>query len=112
MFCLGKDSTNFDAFMSSDFFAINILSQQQEELSARFAIFEGDRFEGVDWAAWETGAPILDDVLAAIDCRRAAMHEAGDHIIIVGTVLRAAIVNDLNPLLYFRGQYQQMVRDN
>ena len=112
MFCLGKDSTNFDAFMSSDFFAINILSRQQEALSTRFAVFEGDRFEGVSWAKWETGAPILDNVLAAIDCRRVAMHEAGDHIIIVGHVLHAAILNDFKPLLYFRGQYQQILQEN
>ena len=39
MFCLGKDSTNFEAFMSSNFFAVNILSVHQEELSNKFALF-------------------------------------------------------------------------
>ena len=108
MFCLGKSSANFEAFMASDSFAVNILSSQQDALSTRFATFEGDRFDGLNWSAWDTGAPILENVIAAIDCRLDATHDAGDHVIILGLVVRAEVQNNAPPLLYFKGGYERL----
>ena len=108
MFCLGESSTNFKFFMESDCFAVNILTEQQDSLSARFASYEGNRFEGVDWVTWETGAPILKNVVSAIDCRLEATHDAGDHIIMVGQVVRAEKQNNTEPLLYFQGGYKKL----
>jgi flavin reductase (DIM6/NTAB) family NADH-FMN oxidoreductase RutF len=108
MFCLGKSSTNFDAFMNSDCFAVNILTSKQDKLSTHFATFEGDRFDGLNWSTWETGAPILQNVISAIDCRREATHDAGDHVIMVGLVVRAEVQNQSSPLLYFKGGYETL----
>ena len=108
LFCLGRSSTNFDAFMAADCFAVNILAKGQDALSSRFAAYEGNRFEGVGWRPWDTGAPILDGVVSAVDCRFEAMHDAGDHVVIVGRAVRAEILCDAPPLLYFRGGYGQM----
>ena len=108
MFCLGKSSANFEAFMASDCFAVNILSSQQDALSTRFATFEGDRFDGLNWSAWDTGAPILENVIAAIDCRLEATHDAGDHVIILGLVVRAEVKNNAPRLLYFKGGYERL----
>ena len=108
MFCLGKSSTNFDAFMNSDCFAVNILTAEQNELSTHFATFDGDRFDGLNWTKWETGAPILEDVISAIDCRIEAKHDAGDHVIMVGLVVRAQVQNFSSPLLYFKGGYEKL----
>ena len=108
MFCLGKSSTNFEAFMASDCFAVNILSSQQGALSTRFATFEGDRFDGLNWTAWDTGAPILENVIGAIDCRLEATHDAGDHVIMLGLVVRAEMKNNAPPLLYFKGGYERL----
>ena len=108
MFCLGKSSANFEAFMASDSFAVNILSSQQDALSTRFATFEGDRFDGLNWTAWDTGAPILENVIAAIDCRLEATHDAGDHVIMLGLVVRAEMKNNAPPLLYFKGGYERL----
>lgn len=111
LFCLGKSSTNFDAFMATDNFAVNILSAGQDRLSTHFAMFEGDRFDGTAWIAWETGAPILDGVVSAADCVLEARHDAGDHVIIVGRALRAETVSDTPPLLYHRGRYAALAGD-
>ena len=92
----------------TNFFAINILSNEQTELSNRFATFDGNRFDGVNWKNWETGAPILDDAIAAIDCRRKKLIDAGDHIIILGEVLRAEKLSEQNPLIYFNGKYAKI----
>ena len=108
MFCLGKSSANFEAFMASDSFAVNILSSQQDALSTRFATFEGDRFDGLNWSAWDTGAPILENVIAAIDCRLEATHDAGDHVILLGLVVRAEVQKNAPPLLYFKGGYERL----
>ena len=54
---------------------------------------------------WETGAPVLNGGLAVLDCETEAIHEGGDHVIIVGCVKRLASVEDGKPLLYFRGNY-------
>ena len=105
LFCLGKSSTNFAAFMAADGFAVNILGADQDQLSTRFAMFDGDRFEGVAWSTWETGSPILDGVVAAADCVLEARHDAGDHVVIVGRAVRAEGLSDAAPLLYHRGKY-------
>ena len=86
LFCLGRESTNFNAFNAADFFAVNILSADQSAISNKFAVFEGDRFEGVNWTRWETGAPILPNTIAAIECRLKELIDAGDHIIVLGEV--------------------------
>ncbi len=108
LFCLGKSSTNFDAFMATDNFAVNILAAGQDKLSTHFAMFDGDRFDGTRWSTWETGAPILEGVVSAADCRLEARHDAGDHVIIVGWAARAEVINEVAPLLYHRGRYAEV----
>ena len=105
LFCLGRSSTNFDAFMTADCFAVNVLADGQSDLSTRFAVYEGDRFSGVPWSTWATGAPILQGIVAAVDCRCEARHDGGDHVLIVGRALRAEILSDCPPLLYHQGRY-------
>ena len=105
LFCLGKSSTNFNAFMGTDNFAVNILALDQDKLSSHFAMFEGDRFDGTAWTQWETGAPILDGVVGAADCVLEARHDAGDHVIIIGRAMRAECLSNAAPLLYHRGKY-------
>ena len=109
LFCLGRESTNFNAFNTADFFAVNILSADQSDISNKFAVFEGDRFEGVNWTRWETGAPILPNIIAALDCRLKELFDAGDHIIVLGEVLRAEKMAEKAPLLYFEGKYSKIL---
>ncbi|WP_028464711.1 flavin reductase family protein [Nisaea denitrificans] len=104
--CIGKDATCHDAFSASGCFAINILSADQANLSVRFSSDVGDRFDGVKHEPWVTGAPVLDGALAVIDCTLHAVHEAGDHSILVGRVERLGpIRGEAKPLIYYRGAY-------
>lgn len=105
--CIGKDATCHDAFSGGSCFAINILSAKQADLSVRFSSDVGDRFDGVAHASWVTGAPILEDALAAIDCTLHAVYEGGDHSILLGRVERLGpIREDADPLIYYRGAYR------
>ena len=83
---------------------VNILEQNQEALSRRFATDLDDKFSGVGYTRTDDGLPILDGTLAWIECEQHAAIEAGDHTIVVGRVVGGGTGEGL-PLLYYRGGY-------
>ena len=91
-------------------FVVNILAASQEALSRRFSKLEADaRFEGIGFTRGTHGVPVLDDVLAHLECRVETIHAGGDHDIVIGAVEHAATGED-RPLLYYRGGYAQLER--
>jgi flavin reductase (DIM6/NTAB) family NADH-FMN oxidoreductase RutF len=87
-------------------FCVNVLAADQEPVCRLFAAKDVDRFAGLEWrAATGSGAPIIDGVVAWIDCELDAVHEAGDHYIVVGRVLELDLENQVLPLLFFQGGY-------
>ena len=109
LLCIEKIASVHDSIVACEHFAINILADSQELLARRFAAVDGDRFEGVGFSRGAYSVPILDDVLAALECRRTTTYAGGDHSIIVGAV-EAAKWRDDKPLLYYRGGYAGMER--
>ncbi len=107
--CIAKDASVYAAFERAPSFVINILADGQEALSRRFAGPIWDRFAGIGYTRSENGAAILSDVLAWIEGRVVARHDAGDHLILVAQVERGA-VEEHRPLLYYRGGYAQLER--
>lgn len=106
LFCLDNSSANLRAFLDRGFFAVNVLREEQREVSIRFASrSEQNRFAELRWEAWDTGAPIIAGCLASLECRTVAVHPEGDHHIIVGRVERLESSQAGQPLLYFRGTY-------
>ncbi|MCA9973974.1 MAG: flavin reductase family protein [Anaerolineales bacterium] len=91
-------------------FAVNILAQDQMELSNRFAwVKDVDRFAAGRWATAVTGAPILEDAVAWLDCSLYAHYAAGTHTIYVGQVEASAVPHpDASPLLYWNRGYRQL----
>lgn len=109
MICADKSSNTLGVIEEGRVFAANILCADQQGLSNRFASKKDEerRFEGLAWRRGATGAPILPGVLAVLDCRVVAAHDAGDHVIYVGRV-EAAEVTAGEPLLYYGGAYREM----
>lgn len=107
--CIGKEATMAPMLATAESFAVNILSEGQEALSRRFAGKVDDRFAGVGYDEGRLGDPILDEVLAWMQCRIVARHPAGDHVILVGQVEQAG-ARDGKPLLYYRGGYATLER--
>jgi flavin reductase (DIM6/NTAB) family NADH-FMN oxidoreductase RutF len=105
--CADQSSDTHPVIAAGGVFALNLLSDGQAELSNRFASkqHEDRRFEGIAWETAATGAPILPDVLGALDCRVVTSHPAGDHVIYVGRVEAVRAFPDREPLLYQRGSY-------
>ena len=64
-----------------------------------------DKFRGLGWRTAGSGAPILDGILAWIDCDIASVTDAGDHYFVLGRVRDLAVAHDGAPLLFFRGGY-------
>jgi flavin reductase (DIM6/NTAB) family NADH-FMN oxidoreductase RutF len=104
-FCAGKSSSTWPSIEQAETFCVNVLAEDQEDLSRRFATKGADRFGAIGWKPGEAGAPRLDGVLAWIDCALEAKHDAGDHWIVVGRVLALDVPREGGPLVFFRGGY-------
>ncbi len=91
-------------------FAVNILPQDKSELSNRFAwIKDEDRFAVGDWGTAVSGAPILKDAVAWLDCTMYAKYEAGTHTIYIGEVQASDVPQpDAAPLIYWNRGYRQL----
>lgn len=107
LICIEKTASVHDALTRSEGFVVNVLAATQEQIARRFSIVDIERFEGVGFTRSAAGYAILDDVLSVIECRRRALHDGGDHTIIVGEV-DASRVGPGAPLLYYRGGYAQL----
>jgi flavin reductase (DIM6/NTAB) family NADH-FMN oxidoreductase RutF len=107
LICIEKNASAYEALTTAPAFVVNILTADQEQIARRFSIVDIDRFEGVGYTRAQNGIAVLDDVLGTIECRRKALHDAGDHTIIVGEVESARVENG-SPLLYYRGGYAQL----
>lgn len=91
-------------------FAVNILGEEQSELSNRFAwVKDENRFAVGSWSTAHTGAPILTDALAWLDCRIHARYPAGSHTIYVGEVHASNVPNpEAPPLIYWNRGYRKL----
>ena len=91
-------------------FAVNILGEEQSELSNRFAwVKDEDRFAQGDWSKAATGAPILVDALAWLDCHIHARYPAGSHTIYVGAVEASNVpLQEAPPLIYWNRGYRKL----
>jgi flavin reductase (DIM6/NTAB) family NADH-FMN oxidoreductase RutF len=111
LFSLDRRAYSLKSFEAAGVFAINVLREDQEEVSTAFARALSNKWDSVTYEVWETGCPILADALANFECETASMHDGGDHVIFVGRVL-ALRTGEGRPLLYYRGAYRQLVETN
>ena len=107
LICVDKTVNTHEAIAASGRFAVNILEQDQEHLSRRFATHEDNKFVGVAWHIGQFGLPVLEGVLTVIECHVRNTIEGGDHTIFIGEVMDAEI-NQGSPLLYYRRGYHEL----
>lgn len=105
--CVGHGGESFRIMSEAEYFAVNFLAEDQEELSRVFASRSPDRFQGVAHDASAHGAPLLRGCLGYIECRKTASHVEGDHTIVIGEVL-AGEARGGAPLLFYRSAYGRM----
>lgn len=98
-------SSSWPQIESAGKFCVNILASDQRDLCRRFSAKGEDKFAGLTHRVSANGSPVLDDVVAWIDCTLDKVHEAGDHYIVLGRVQELDIIRPEQPLLFFRGDY-------
>lgn len=104
--CVAKTADPYPALKETGRFAVNVLAEQQSELSVRFATHGIDKFDGVSWSPGpETGCALITGVLVAIECDVETAVVAGDHEVFIGAVRRVHSGESGDPLVYFRGGY-------
>ena len=105
LWSLRRQSMSLAAFQQASHFTVNVLAEEQVELSRRFASSAADKFSQGLWSGGVGGAPVLAGCAAVFECAQHAQHEAGDHLLFLGRVLRAAEA-PLPPLVYQGGHYR------
>jgi flavin reductase len=107
--CVISGTTGAEMIERNGVFAVNILAADQETLSRYFASKERPRgqhaFREIPHTDGATGSPILQGSAGHLECRLAAKHEAGDHVIYIGEVLSLDVAPDAKPLLFHGGRY-------
>lgn len=105
LFCAGSHSTTWPKVQAHGSFCVNILAEDQEDVCRVFASKAADKFAEIGWKRSGNGSPIIDGVLAYIDCSIDDVVESGDHAIVIGGVQDLEVRHEGGPLLFFRGGY-------
>jgi flavin reductase (DIM6/NTAB) family NADH-FMN oxidoreductase RutF len=105
--CIDKAAQCYSCFQESKVFAINVLSEEQEEHSRRFATKGIEKFEDIKWHRGENNVPLLDGAIGTIECKIVNSYEGGDHTIYLGEIVSAKATED-RPLLFFKGKYHRL----
>ena len=108
LWCLDKKSDTVSIFGKATHFTVNVLREEHREISSRLARKGDHSLEEVDLVDAESGCPALKEALAHFECEIEARHDAGDHVIMIGRVLKFDQAEEGRPLLYHRGAYQML----
>ena len=110
LFCPSRVSATWPRIARAGHFCANVLNADQRELARAFGVSGAtgaDKFAGLRWSPSSSGAPILDGTLTWVGCAVEAVHEAGDHYVVLGRVSELGDCVAGPPLLFYRGRYAQ-----
>lgn len=108
MVCIEKKAGSHHAFSDGKAFIVNILRDNQQHISDRFASRISDKFAGVSYRSGIEDLPTLEGALANLECILKYSYEAGDHTIFVGQIEKSHVA-DGEPLIYFHGSYRKII---
>jgi flavin reductase (DIM6/NTAB) family NADH-FMN oxidoreductase RutF len=110
LFSISRRANSFPVWQAVARYAINVLNEDQEELSNRFARAKEDKWDGLDPLTSASGVPILPNAVVALECEAYGRHDGGDHEIFVGRVvaIHEHGVHRGRPLVFFEGRYRRL----
>lgn len=108
LYCLAHQASNYDAFSTTGRFAISVLRHDQREFSQGFSGTGDSFFNEIEYEETDFGCPLVPDAIAVFECLTEAVHDGGDHVIVVGSVERVRHTSDGEPLLFYRGRYAEL----
>lgn len=112
LFCVARSASCHEAFVNGSHFGVHVLSDDQRDLSHRFARSSEDRFDSVDFAQGPGGIPALNDCLTHLHCATERVDDGGDHSIILGRVLAVGGTGEQRPLIFYRGGYRELLEQS
>ena len=95
-------------FEGCEYYAINVLAEDQADLSQRFASRLGEKFTGLEFDSGIGDVPLLAGCCACFQCRNTVRHAGGDHVVFISEVVDFDRAEEGSPLLYFGGAYRQL----
>lgn len=107
--CLDRDARSRPAFAAADAYAVHVLRTGQEALAERFATDAAHDFEGVAVECGYEDVPLLTDVAVRLECRAVNTLPAGDHVLLLGEVVRAR-TGPHDPLVYLDQGFRRLAR--
>lgn len=108
MFCADRGGRSWPRIRRSGRFTANVLGDDQADLCARFGSRTGTKFDGLSWELSRLGTPELPGVLLRVHAEVTAVHETGDHDVVIGQVRdlsHAGHREQRRPLVFYRGQF-------
>ena len=105
LFSVDRRAHSLSAILAAEGYAVNVLGANQQPLSDRFAQAGANKWAGVTHRGGHADAPLLDGAIAHFECAPHAIHDAGDHVMVLARVLRFAS-RDEAPLIFFGGRYR------
>ena len=108
LWSLQKSSDTMEAFRVATQYCVNVLSSEQQSLSAKFAKKGEHMLEPSQYTTGKTGLPVLRNCLANFECDLTARHDGGDHVILIGQVRELEVQSGGRPLLYYEGGYREL----
>ena len=100
-----RSSTTWPRIMTVGSFCVNVLNERQQSVCSAISSKAANKFDAVSYRLSERGVPIIEGVVAWIECDLYAVHEAGDHFIAIGLVKGMAVDRPEAPLVFHRGSY-------
>jgi 3-hydroxy-9,10-secoandrosta-1,3,5(10)-triene-9,17-dione monooxygenase reductase component len=104
-FCITRESSTWPRIDRTGRCCVNVLADDQEDLARLFAARGPDRFRSVGWRPAPSGCPVVNGVLAWIDCTVVQRYDGGDHVIVLGGVEDLGVEQEGRPLIFYRGGY-------
>ena len=104
-FSITKTSSTWPLIRESGVFCISVLAHDQEAICRTFATSGADKFAGVGYDTMGSGSPRIADCTAWADCDLEAVHDGGDHDVVLGRIRELGILREEKPLLFYRGGY-------
>jgi 3-hydroxy-9,10-secoandrosta-1,3,5(10)-triene-9,17-dione monooxygenase reductase component len=111
LFCPSRLSATWPRIARAGHFCANVLAADQRGLARAFGTSAAagthgaDKFAGVSWSPSPAGAPVLEGALTWVAAAVEAVHEAGDHFVVIGRVTALGECDTARPLLFYRGRY-------
>jgi flavin reductase (DIM6/NTAB) family NADH-FMN oxidoreductase RutF len=108
LFSIDGKAVSLSLLQKAEGYAINMLAENQKDLSDRFAKSGSNKWEGITYASGLFGVPLLPGVAAVLECAAWATHAGGDHVLFIAEVKRYRTSADRRPLVFSKGRYAKL----